>query len=337
MEGININQIQTELGKYIQENPQVLSPAIYSKEVSIDKYCQTVTKVKGAYPSFASLMSHVVQGFSSKWTEMGEIQFSAKLLESYKQKVNFGFVPADMVGGWLSKMYEEGKELEDKTISKYIMDEISKKITSDLQILSLKGKRDDANNVKVFGKSLNGMATAVENALKNVQFPAFSIPLDAFSKVNVVDVFKAFEEGLPSEALDSLQYVFCSRKVAMMYKNGYKNEYGSNPTYKEGDAMLTPLLDLKIVPLNIPDTVIFTTPEWNMKKLIDLIDKPTITDLQKVAYELQLYFEFTLNYDLAVNQVCYVGNFDGDAIRGLNNKEQNELFYPEEELTVKTP
>lgn len=333
---IKIDQIKTELGEYIKENPNVLSPAVYSKEVTVDKYCETITKVDGAYPSFTSMMSHVVQGFSSKWTEMGEIQFNAKKLAAYKQKVNFAFVPADMVGGWLARMYEEGKELEDKTISKYILDQVGKKIISDLNILSLKGERDEDNNVKVFGKSLNGWSTVVKNARKDAKFPAFSIPLETITKVNVVDVFKAFEEGLPAVAIDDLKRVFCSRKVAMWYKNAYKSEYGSNPTYKEGDTMRTPLLDLEIIPLNIADDIIFSTPEWNMKKLIDLIDKPEVTDIQKQDYELKLFFEFTLNYELAVNQVCYVGNFDAEAVRGLNNKEQNELFFPEEDgLIVK--
>lgn len=338
MAKIEIDQVLEELGKFKKENPNILSPAIYSKSVTIDQYCNTITKVNGEFPSFSSLMSHVVQGFSSKWTEMGEIQFAAKMLQAYKQKVNFGFVPSDMIGGWLAKMNEEGKDLKDKSISKYIMDEISKKIISDLQILSLKGVRDDNNNVKVFGKSLNGMATAVKNARENTEYPAFSIPLEPISKVNAVDVFEAFEEGLPAEALDGLKIVFCSIKAARYYKQDYKSRYGNNPTFKDGDLMVTPLYDLKIVPLNIPDDIIFTTPEWNMKKLIDLISKPEITDIQKQDYELKLFFEFTLNYDLAINQVCFVGNFDADSVRGLNNKEQNELFFPEEEgLILKTP
>lgn len=331
---INIDQIKTELGAYIKENPNVLSPAIYSKEVTIDKHCQTITKVNGEFPSFASVMSHVVQGFSSEWTEMGEIQFTAKLLKAFKQKVNFSFVPADMVGSWLANMYEEGKSLEEMPISKYIFEKLKEKIVSDVELLSLRGKRDDNDNVKKFGNSLNGWATIITAVKTNTEFTAFSIPLEAFTKVNILDQFKAYEEGLPTNG--DVKKVFCSKKMGMWYKDAYKSEYGSNPTYKDGDSMRTPLLDLEIVPLNIPDDIIFSTPEWNMKKLVDLLAGAEITDIQKQDYKLKVFFEFTLNYDLAVNQVCYVGNFDADAVRGLNNAEQNALFYPEEEgLIVK--
>lgn len=333
---IKIDQIKTELGEYIKENPEILSPAVYSKEVKVDKHCRTITQVNGAFPSFTSLMTHVVQGFSSEWTEMGEIQFNAKKLLAYKQKVNFGFVPADMVGSWLARMYEEGKEVEDKSISKYIMNELGKKIISDLNVLSLKGKRDDNANVKEFGKSLNGWSTVIANARQSADFPVFSIPLQAITQVNVVDQFKSFELGLPAEAVDSLKKVFCSTRVAMWYKDAYKDAYGVNPTFTEQDTMLTPLLNMEIVPLNISNDIIFTTPDWNMLKLIDLIDAPEVTDIQKENYKLKLFFEFTLNYELAVNQVCFVANFDADAVRGLNNAEQNALFYPEEEgLIVK--
>ncbi len=331
---INIDQIKDELGAYIKENPNVLSPAIYSKEVTIDKHCETITKVNGEFPSFASIMSHVVQGFSSEWTEMGEIQFNAKKLSAYKQKVNFAFVPADMVGTWLARMYEEGKSLEEMPISKYIFEKIHEKIVSDVEILSLRGKRDDNDNVKTFGKSLNGWATIITAIKADKKFPGFSIPLQAFSKINILDQFKAFEEGLPANT--EIKKVFCSKKIGMWYKDAYKSEYGSNPTYKEGDSMRTPLLDIEIVPLNMPDDIFFATPDWNMKKLVDLINGAKITDIQKLDYKLKVFFEFTLNYDTAINQVCFIGNFDAEAVRGLNNKEQNELFFPEEDgLIVK--
>ena len=333
--GLNLDQVKTELGAYIKANPNILSAFVYAQEVKINKYVKTLTKINGEYPSIHAIMGRVVQGFKSEWEELGNANFRAKLLKAYKQKVNFGFKPSDVMGTWLAENYVEGKSLEEQPISKFIMEELKKAIIRDINTLSMTGVRDDANASGQFGKSLDGVKTLLTKGLANTDDPMFSIPLEALTAANVVDQIKAFELGLPTEFSDLK--VFVSRSVGMLYRDAYTAEYGGNNDYTSGSSTKTPLLGLEIVMLDIPGNVIFATPEENFLRLIDIIDKPEITDIQKADYKLKLFFEFTLAYEFAINALVFVGNFDGAAVRGLGNEELNTLYFPDEVFEPVTP
>lgn len=332
---MNLEHIKTELGKYIQDNPNLLSSMVYNPEITINKYAKTLTKVKGEYPMIHSLMSHVVQGFKSEWQPLGEANFRAKLLRSFKQKVNFGFKPSDAFGTWLASLYVEGKDMADQPIAKHITDDLAKQVQIDLDILSIEGERDDANADGQFGKSLNGLLTLLKNGLLSTTDPMFSIPLEVATLVNIIDVVEDFETQLPNRYAKGK--VFMSRPMALLYKKAWRENYGDNTDFSANSAGRTPLLDLEIVVLPIPGNVIFTTVDGNLLRLIDIIDKPEVTDIQKQDYLLKLFMEFTLNYDFAINQLVFVGNFDGDAVRGLGNDNLNKIYFPEEEFEPVTP
>lgn len=329
---INLEQVQQELGTYIQDNPNILSSMVYETDITVNKYAKTLTKIKGEYPMIHSLMSHVVQGFKSEWQQLGEENFRAKLLKSYKQKVNFGFKPSDVLGTWLAQLYVEGKDMADHPISQHIIDDLKKQVKIDLDILSMEGVRDDANADGQFGKSLNGLLTLLQNGLASATDPMFSIPLDVATSVNIMDVVESFETQLPIRHAKGK--VFMSRPLALMYKKAWREQYGDNTDFSANSAGRTPLLDLDIVVLPIPGHVIFSTVDGNLLRLIDIIDAPEITDIQKQDYLLKLFMEFTLNYDFAINQLVFVGNFDGAAVRGLGDTELNQIYFPEESWEV---
>lgn len=325
---LDLDQVKTELGAYIKANPNLLSAFVYAQEVKINKYVKTLTKINGEYPSIHSIMGRVVQGFKNDWEELGNAHFRAKLLKSYKQKVNFGFKPSDVLGSWLAENYVEGKSLEEQPIAKYIMDDLGKAVIRDLNSLSMTGVRDDANASGAFGKSLNGIKTLLTKGLANTTDPMFSIPLEVLTAANIVDQMKAFEEGLVVDI--PIERVFVSRSVGLLYRDAMRNEYGANNDFDSGMAAKTPLLGIEIVMLDIPGNVIFATTANNFLRLIDIVDKPGITDIQKQDYKLKLFMEFTLNYDFALNALVFVGNFDGAAVRGLGNAEMNALYFPDE-------
>src|SRR5690606_33680222 len=165
--------------------------------------------------------------------------------------------------------------------------------------------------------------------------PMFSIPLDAVTAVNVLDVVEDFETQLPTRFAKFP--VFMSRPMALLYKKAWRDTYGNNTDFTANSAGRTPLLDLEVIVLPIPGHVIFTTVDNNLLRLIDIVDKPEITDIQKQDYVLKLFMEFTLNYDFAVNPFVFVGNFDGDAVRGLGNDALNKLYFPVEVFEPVTP
>ena len=67
--------------------------------------------------------------------------------------------------------------------------------------------------------------------------------------------------------------------------------------------------------------------------MIDVFDKPQITDIQVLDYKLKIFADWWLGYDFAINEIVFVAVFDGSE-RGLENAVLNELYYPEEGLAV---
>ena len=68
-----------------------------------------------------------------------------------------------------------------------------------------------------------------------------------------------------------------------------------------------------------------------MIRLIDVFDKPAITDTQIQDYILKIFMEFWLGYDFAINELVYVAVFDGSD-RGLQVDTLNTLYYDSENL-----
>jgi hypothetical protein len=74
-----------------------------------------------------------------------------------------------------------------------------------------------------------------------------------------------------------------------------------------------------------------TTPKNNWARLIDKLNAPAITDVQKVDYEIKVFMEFTLSYDFRFDEVAFISDTGGVA-RGLAT--DHSLFYPETPTTV---
>lgn len=331
---MTIEDVKKELGEYISDNKTIVSAGVYSDEIQINKYCKTITAVKGKFPAFTKVMGHVVQGFKAEWQALGEAEFKHKILQNYRQKVNFPIVPDEVLHTWLATLFVEGKTAEEHPISKEIMDDLMAKVIDDLDDLSQSAEYDALNSSGQYGKSLDGIEQQRVKALANVTHPAFRIPLDAITSANILDVFKAFEKGIPKKQRKKVKRVFVSADVALEYADQYEKEYGTNVNYTADGNIKTPRLKFEIVGLNsVPDDFFVATIEGNLCRLIDVFDKPTITDIQKHDYILKIFMDFFLGYDFMINEITYVGVFD-DSDRGLGNAELNALYYDSEKLVV---
>jgi hypothetical protein len=334
MATINVQDVQKEVNEYVKNNTEVISAGVYAAEVTLNKYCKTLTAVKGKFPQFHSILTRVVQGFKAEWQELGEAQFKHKMLKAFHHKVNFAVIPSEILNSWLADLYTTGKTAAEHPISKYIMDDLLLKVADDLEDLSQTGVRDDANADGEFGKSLDGIATQVENALADTTHPAFRIPLNAITPSNILDEVKSFEKQLPKKTRRKCKYLFMSDSMALTFADEYEQAYGTNVNYTADGNMKTPLTKMEIVGLpNIPDDIMFTTVDGNMVRLIDVQDKPAVTETQTLDYKLKVFMEFFLGYDFLINQLLYVAVFDGSE-RGLENATQNALYYESETLAV---
>nr|WP_297306396.1 hypothetical protein [uncultured Flavobacterium sp.] len=328
---MNIEDVKKELNEYVGKNPDIVAKAFYNAEVVLNKHCKTITAVKGKFPSFYSIIGHVIQPFAPAWNEIGEASFKHKMLQNHRMKVNFPILADEVLNTWLADLYIEGKKAEEHPVSKHIMDDLLAKVVDDIDILSQTG---NTSSTDAFLKSCNGVSRAVSVGLANTSHPMFKIPLTAITTANILDQIKKYEKSLPKATRKKVKKLYMSTNLALEFQDQYEQTYGTKVTYTDGDAFRTPLSKLEIVPLDhIADNVIFSTVEGNLVRLIDVFDKPEVTDIQKQDYKLKIFMDGHLGYDFLINELVYVAVFDG-SVKGLNNANLNTLLYPGENLTV---
>lgn len=254
------------------------------------------------------------------------------MLKNYRQKVNFALIPDEVLNTWLAELYTEGKTKEEHPISMYIMEDLMAKVVDDLDDLSQAADTAGGNFSGEYGNSLDGIEKQRDTALANTDQPAFRIPLNAITSNNILDEFKSFERQIPSKMRKKIKRVFVSDTIALTFADEYEKEYGTHVTYTNDGAMKTPLLKYEIVGLhNVSDDFIVATPEGNLARLIDIFDKPQVTDIQTLDYKLKIFMDWHLGYDFINNSITYIAVFDGSD-RGLNNNTLNELYYSSENL-----
>ncbi|PQB08014.1 hypothetical protein BST83_13270 [Polaribacter filamentus] len=334
MATMTVASIKSELDEYVAQNKSVISTGVYAGEIEIDKYCKKLSKVKGKYPQFHKVMTRVVQGFKSEWQALGEMQFRAKALENFRQKVNLPIKVDEIYGSWLSDLKIEGKTPEEQPIAKVIIEELLEKIIDDVSDLSIIGDRSGGTADGNFGYSINGFNKLLSLVLVNTVNPCYHIPLAAITSVNVLDQMKVYERSLPKKSRKKLKQIFVSDNVALMYADAIIEKYGDHTNYNESRTTQTETHKMPIVGISdLNDNVVFCTHEENMLKLIDVIDNPaTITDTQVQDYDLKIFVEFSLGYDFAINEVIFVANFDGVTPAGLQDNALNALYYASQNL-----
>jgi hypothetical protein len=339
MATININDVVKEVNTYLAHNPTLISVAINRAESVLDKHTKPLTKIKGQFPQGHTLLSNVVQGFSSAgFNELGAAQIEHKILKNYHQKVNFALVPADILSSYWADLYTTGQKPEDMPIAKYIIEnELLPKVIDNLATLSVKGVYDPARLAE-FGFSMNGIEQILTDML--AQNPAtatdhtpFRIPLNALTDVNMVGEITAFERGLPSKTKSKVKKIFMSENNVERYILDYEEKFGQNKF--QNDALKTRLGKREIIGIPGMDSdLIFATTEDNFRRLIDVFDgAPAVSDVQKENYKVKIFMEFWKGYDFLINQLVYVSNFT-NATKGLGSTALNQKYYGEAYFTA---
>lgn len=325
---ISIDDVVKELGTFLAHNPTLVSAALNRAEITLDKHTKPLTKIKGNYPQGHTLIGDVVQGFDPVWKELGTVQVEHKILQNFHQKVNFAIIPADILHSYYAELYAEDKDPKDMPISKYIMDnELLPKVIDNMATLSISGVFDPARKDE-FGFSMDGVLTLLDKMTDRdvaPKHPAFEIPLDVLTDVNVVDQFTNFERKLPSKMKSRIKKIFCSENTAERYVLDYEEKFGQNKF--QNDTLKTRLGKREIVILEgMEDDRIFATTEGNFKRLIDVFDEPRVTDIQKQDYKVKIFMEFWKGYDFLINEMVFVSNYT-DLRYGLGDQAKNQKYF----------
>jgi len=313
---------------YVKNNTKIID-GMFARALTttLDAHAKKITKVKGEFPQFHSILTHVVQGFTTEWNELGTAEFKHKVLQNFHQKVNYPIIPAEILPSALAELYEEDKPIKNKAIVKYILNDLMNKVKDDIEILSITGTYDSAS-LGVFGNAMDGIVKKVDDAVANTDHPAYRIPLNALTDDNIVDEITTFERKLPKFMKKKIKKIFISENNLERYQLNYEDRFGAKTTYKEGDKTKTRLGKRILVGIpDLPDDVIFATIDGNLAKLVDIYNKPAFTDFQVQDYKLKVFMEWWLGYDFLINEAVFVANFV-DTTEGLGNADLMAKYYP---------
>lgn len=325
---ISTTEIANEVVRYGNARPTELEAAILSKAILLNKYAKPLAKVKGEWHIPAVFISNVVQAFSDQWTGAGLVSFKKKLLKNFRQKINFPINPNDIYGSWEEEMYAEDKKPNEMPISQFIMKLLIKKIISDLDLISIIGEYDEnqvGNANPDYTKTMDGLNAVVNRASKDNDNPVFFIPVDA--SANIVDRVTKFEKGLPGAV--KVSTLFLSLDEFNDYVEARETPANQYIDFNDPQRGKTKYgRDIVGVP-GLKKGRIIAWVDGNLFRLYDRVDNPArINDVQVQDYMVKIFSEWHLGYDFAINQYLFVETNDAQKKRGLNNEEQNKLFYP---------
>lgn len=311
----NATQIATELGAFFRSNNREIRQHVYQKSVTAT-YMKTVVAVQGRFPALNSITGRVVQGFKDAWTPMGVTEFKVNELKAYQQKVNFPISPAKVLNSWISYLYNEDKKPADMAISQYIVEqELMPAVARDREDLIGKSVYD-ANKLDQFGHSMNGIQELIRQGCADGSM--YQIPIDEPSLSNMVEQIEKFELGLPEVLKPLIKRIYMPSNLVEAYRLDYRNKYGAMPTFTQEQGMKTYLGQRDLIPLpSLNGTqVIFSTPDENFLRLIDIIDSAVVTDVQVQDYIVKIFMEWWEGVGFWSNQLVVVAVPDG-AIKGL--------------------
>jgi hypothetical protein len=325
---ISVTQLAAELGAYTRANNKEIRQFVYQKTVTA-KYMKLITSIKGRFEALQSITGRLVQGFTAVWSPLGTTEFRVNPLVNFQQKVNYPFRPATINQSWISFLYQENLKPADMPISKYLIDkEIMPAVARDREWLMGKGVYD-ANNLGTFGKSMDGIATVITKGLAaNTENPVYQIPLEPVTMANIVDQVNEFEQKIPSEVKSLVDKIYMSETFVEQYALNFFKVYGVQPTYTPEGGLKTIVGKRQLIGLpSLNDTnVIFTTPDENFLRLIDINDDPIITDIQALDYDVKVFMEWWEAPAFWTNQMVIAGVIDGE-IEGLAPAGANLKYY----------
>jgi hypothetical protein len=312
-----------ELGPYLKRNPVIMRWP--ETESSWSQYLKKIDKIDGKYPAFRSVMTHVVQEFKPVWNSLGEMKFFAKLLDTRRHKVNLPVQIEDIYRSWQSDLRIEGKKAAEQPITMYIIEDLRKKIGSDVALLENTGVY--TVDTGQFGFSMDGIATICSNTLLTGN--PYRIPLPAPTEENIVHWFEAFVRMIPSKIRKLIKEVHSSDEMIDMYQIRYRELYAKDSDYKKNDIYATWLKGGKMLAphdgLDGTDCT-FAVPPGNLVSLIDTLDPIQITKLQEIDYDLKIFAEGSYAIDFYADELAFIADIGGTT-RGLPTNQS--LYYPE--------
>jgi hypothetical protein len=334
---IAIGPIADELKKYIKVADGLPAKWFYHPDVTLRKYAKKITKVMGVYQVPMSVMSAVVQGFKAEWTPLGKTTFLGKEINNFHLKVNLPINVTEILSFYKADMmYEENLKLQDRTISKYIINNLGERVVHDMELLSIDGEYDASLMNTEFGYSMKGLYRVLQEYVTSTiagttDHPVFIIPaneeLTTADPSAIIDEVDHFERSIPKRFRSRVKEIFIERFYYDEFKAAKRLLHGSE-TNVTTDEFTTTYGGRKLVPLDSDKmgSMMFATIKDNLLDLVDVNDVPQIHDIQVQDYDIKIFGEGRGGFNVGINQCTFIRSEETSTL-GLHNATQNKLFY----------
>lgn len=334
---IAIGPIADELKKYIKVAEGLPKSWFYHPEIVLRKYSKRITKIMGEYHVPYSVMQAVVQGWKPEWTPMGKTEFLAKKIDNFHLKINLPINVHEILAYYKADMfYEENLKLEDRTIAKYIINNLGERVIHDMDILSIDGEYDALLMNTEFGYSMKGLYRVLaeyvaSTVAQSTEHPVFLIPaVEALTQSDpsaIIDEVDNFERNIPVRFRTRVNEIFIERFYYDEFKAAKRLLHGGETNVTEKEFTMT-YGGRKLVAIDSTKmgNMMFATMKDNLLDLVDTNDVPKIHDVQVQDYNIKIFGEGRGGFNFGINQAVFVRSEDTSEL-GLQNAAQNKLFF----------
>lgn len=334
---IQIGPIADELRKFIKVETGGPRQWFYYDKIQLRPFARKVAKVMGEYHVPKHVMESVLQAFrDTQFDRLGKSHFSAKKLKNWHLKFNVPIRPYEIYASYLADLYDENKKLQDKSIARYIMNNLGTRVIHDLDILSIDGVFDSALANTEMGYAMDGIVKiltdgAAATLATSTEHPFYIIPAKHTLAVDAADDIVAevrhFERQIPRRLRSRVKNIFLERYFYDEYMDQYRLTHAADTNFKEGDMIRT-YGGRNLVPVDSESmgNLIFATVEDNLIEMVDLVDIPRLTEVQTQDYEIKLFGEGRYGIDFAINQAVLVRSETADKT-GLQVAAQDKLYF----------
>lgn len=314
---VDVSQVNAEFGEVLPPNVrlELLAKGIYLGFPDAKHMSRVQSNTN--YKAVESIMSEVSQQFTDAWTPKGTMKFTPREIQYRRHKVNVAIRPASIIKSWLVYLYEQGTSIDQKPITKYIIEHhLLPKILDDItRSMIAKGKfvdagvKEDGDEAPAAKNSMDGFETILAEGLANAdcKFNYFKDVKDvnALTDQELFEYVNKFAEAISSYF--KIMKIYCSPSVFQRYCRVEFDIYGKYTGAENHNGKIR-FTSESLVPLEsmYGSPILFATPTENFVMLVDYSKAENcIESMEKNHYTLDIIGEYSLAVGFKIEEAVF--------------------------------
>lgn len=308
--GIVTTDLVAEFGALNLNKQTVLFGEIL-KPSNIERYCTPKAGIQGSYQMARTVVDELTQPFQKTFTAKGNLNFKPNTILMRRAKIDMTLDPDDIYGGWLAFLATEGKTRTEWPITKYYLEEVTKKAKEERGLIAVNGSYvaptpgTAGGYLTTADGFLKGITTA-ETATTSNQIVTGVMTSTPYAKV------LTFMRTIAPEVFDACgRTVFMSKALVDAIYDNYE-ALNPNKELKEigGDEYgyyIKGVQGGKIVGLDGMGSSkrIFCSPKWNMLRLFDQVEEIGNFDVQLEKRQVVLLMDYAVAFGFAFDEFIW--------------------------------